>query len=175
MPELGEIRKGGEVGHKLLYTKLIWDACPDCGKERWVNLRKGKPDTRRCRSCEGRRRFGEKSGGWKGGHNIRADGYIRVKIYPDDFFYPMANSMGYVMEHRLVVAKALNRCLLPWEIVHHKGKKYPLGSVENKQDNRYPENLEIVRGNGRHNTQIDKMLKQLLKENTELKARLQSC
>lgn len=24
MPELGEIRKGGEIGHKLLYTKLIW-------------------------------------------------------------------------------------------------------------------------------------------------------
>ena len=56
----------------------------------------------------------------------------------------MANSGGYVPEHRLIVAKALGRCLHSWEIVHHKHTKYPAGSIEDKQDNRYPENLQLV-------------------------------
>ena len=28
--------------------------------------------------------------------------------------------------------------------VHHKHTKYPAGSIEDKQDNRYPENLQLV-------------------------------
>jgi len=51
---------------------------------------------------------------------------------------------SYVYEHRLVVAKRLGRCLHSWEIVHHKGAKYPKGSRENRSDNRYPENLQLV-------------------------------
>jgi len=67
-----------------------------------------------------------------------------IRLPRDDFFYPMTGSNGYVFEHRLVVAKALGRCLHLWEIVHHKGAKYPKGSREDKADNRYPENLQLV-------------------------------
>jgi len=147
MPQLGEIRTAQEAGFKG-WTKRIWSACEKCGKERWVILKRdGNPKFRMCRKCCGSlilgRASGEKHGQWKGGR-FSQQGYVMVRVYPDDFFYPMASKSGYVLEHRLVVAKALGRCLQRWELVHHKGVKYPKGSVENKQDNRYPENLQLV-------------------------------
>ena len=87
--------------------------------------------------------IGEAHPRWKGGRWKTSHGYINRKLYPDDFFYPMANSNGYVPEHRLVMAQYLNRCLLRWETVHHKGTKYPSGSTDNRQDNR-TENLELL-------------------------------
>ena len=74
---------------------------------------------------------------WQGGRYIDKDGYVLVLVDRDDFFAPMRASNGYVREHRLIVAKALNRCLLPWEVVHHK-------TGYSKDDNRYPETLELI-------------------------------
>ena len=140
MPEIGEIRKGDKLGYKDASHYFQWLACPDCGKERWVLLKNGKPKFILCDGCSKRSRHSH----WR---QITKEGYIRVRIYPGDFFYPMADKLGRVMEHRLVVAKALGRCLQPWEIVHHKGVKFPQDSMENKQDNRYPENLGLTTNN----------------------------
>lgn len=149
MPEIGEIRKTST------YNKQIWIACETCGKERWVVLKKGKPASVICRECAGRslasrfplRRIrGEQHYGWKGGRYKHEDGYIEVRVYPDDFFYPMANQRGYVLEHRLVMAKKLGRCLQPWEMVHHKGIRHT--GIKNRADN-LEDNLELTI-NGAH-------------------------
>lgn len=181
MPEIGEVRRAQQVGKKGA-ANYIWAGCIDCGKERWVQLVKGQPASLRCHSCglktpecfrkasESRR--GQKSPRWNGGRK-KSHGYILIKLYPDDFFYPMINRSGYVAEHRLVVAKALGRCLHSWEIVHHKHTKYPAGSIEDKQDNRYPENLQLIQ-EMQHNqlTHLENKIKRLQEENRALKAEL---
>lgn len=135
MPKLGEIRKGEEIGYKGTH-RYIWHACIDCGKERWERLYGDIPKYLRCYSCnmlKRRNRRGENHPQWKGGRLKTEQGYIEVLLQPDDFFYPMAKKDGYVLEHRLIVAKHLGRCLQPWERVHHKGIRY-IG-IENKSDN----------------------------------------
>lgn len=151
MAQIGESRKGIEVGFKT-HGKVIWSACEVCGRERWVQSCWGQPKNVRCGSCTQLAK--------KGGRIVGRGGYIFIYIRPDDFFYPMAIGAktqwgGYVPEHRLVVAKALGRCLQSWELVHHKGTKYPQSSIENKQDNRYPENLELTL-RGHHILEHDK-------------------
>ncbi len=154
MPKVGEIQRGKEIGKlkntRDKYGKFIWHACIACGKERWVILRKGKPKLK-CHACavvapehrakESLSHRGEKSSWWKGGRFTTISGYVEIWLSPDDFFYPMAKKKGYVLEHRLVMAKALGRCLHSWEIVHHKGIR--IRGKENKSDNLI-DNLQLV-------------------------------
>jgi len=130
MPKLGEIRKGMEAGYKN-NTNLIWHACIYCGKERWVEFLGGKPRSLGC-SCR-HRLLGEKNHCWKGGRKRDRQGYIQLKLPPDDFFYSMMNKSGYVLEHRLVMAKYLGRNLHLWEIVHHKNHFRDDNRIENLQ------------------------------------------
>ena len=165
---LGEIKRAKEIWVERLWKaassancKYIWAACQQCGKERWTAfiVSKQEPRHKLCNSCthkksprcieirrciKARRDYkGLNNPAWRGGRHTKS-GYIEVYLPADNFFHSMATKGGYVKEHRLVVAKSLGRCLHSWEIVHHKHAKYPAGSVEDKQDNRYPENLQLV-------------------------------
>ncbi|KKN78493.1 hypothetical protein LCGC14_0350250 [marine sediment metagenome] len=161
MPQIGDTKRAREIGKWFKKgtgskgTKYIWYACEDCGRERWVAVVKGKPSYLFCRYCvrKGKRfddvlrkklslcNSGANNRRWKGGRSGTTSGYIMVKVHPDDFFLPMATKDCYIMEHRLVMAKHLNRCLLPWEIVHHKNGI--------RDDNRL-ENLELLPTNKQH-------------------------
>lgn len=68
---------------------------------------------------------------WKGGRWLTTGGYISLLRHD----HPLADSCGYVLEHRLVVEPSLGRTLLPSEVVHHTNGI--------KDDNRI-ENLEIM-------------------------------
>lgn len=79
-------------------------------------------------------------GGKRSEHRSRSmteDGYWRVHLPLGDPLYQMADSLGYVYEHRLVMALHLGRLLLPAETVHHK---------DGDRANNLPENLEVRTG-----------------------------
>lgn len=121
------------------------DNCPECGDELW-RLRDYVGHL--CKKCSdkhaGLKRSGSKNYNWNGGRAVNRYGYVEVVIRKDSPYFSMARKhKNTVLEHRLVVAKTLGRCLLEWEVVHHKGVHYPENSPENKQDNS-PENLELV-------------------------------
>lgn len=88
---------------------------------------------------------------WNGGRIVYGSGYVDIWIRSNDPFHSMIRNDwgcgGYIREHRLVMAKHLKRPLESWEQIHHKGMKYPLGSREDKQDNRI-ENLELIENLG---------------------------
>lgn len=117
----------------------IWVACPECGKERWMAEGWVKRHGSRCHKCASKSgedavRWG--TGGYGGGRTKSSDGYIMVRLYPDDPLYPMIWKRNHmVYEHRLVMARHLGRLLVPGEVVHH------INGI--KDDNRI-ENLKLV-------------------------------
>jgi hypothetical protein len=140
-PEVNDIRRGQELGRKSRSSKYIWHACIKCGKQRWVQFIHGLPLKSMCPSCSlkiaalksTKKHLGERHHRWKGGKITDPDCYIMVRLQPADFFYPMAYRGGYVLEHRLVMAQHLGRCLHPWEIVHHKNHIRDDNRIENLQ------------------------------------------
>ncbi|MFI7072053.1 HNH endonuclease [Micromonospora sediminicola] len=79
---------------------------------------------------------GEQHPSWKGGVTL-IHGYRAVKVSRDDPLASMRIDQGYVLEHRLVMARALGRPLGKHETVHHING--------DKRDNRL-ENLQLRQG-----------------------------
>jgi hypothetical protein len=142
MPIVGEISKAIKIGRKGRH-KYIWHSCIDCGKERWVMLYNGEPESLRCISCSvkgenspnyGKHIYGEESPHWNGGRK-KHEGYILIWTDKNTPFISMRNFQGYIYEHRLIMAKNLSRPLNNDEFVHHIN--------EIKNDNRI-ENLMLL-------------------------------
>ncbi len=90
-------------------------------------------------------RYGKESPRWKGGQKKHDLGYIYI-WKPE---HPFATKQKYVRRSRLIMEKMIGRYLKPEERVHHKGTKYPISSIENKQDDR-PENLKLFATESKH-------------------------
>lgn len=179
--KIGEIAKGCEVGVGKTSHKAMWCACADCGVERWVLLRKGKPQSERCHPCGAKHaaakrrgtRMGPRASNWRGGRQVLRNGYVMVTLSPDDPYAAMGSAKRHraVYEHRYVMAKHLGRLLEPWEEVHHKN--------HDKQDNRI-ENLEVhskadhAFGHAQARLYIQRIA-ELEAEIQELRARITEC
>lgn len=79
---------------------------------------------------------GEGAPNWKGGRQRNGEGYVRVLA---DGFPEMADTRGFVLEHRLVMARHLGRPLTRHETVHH---------INGKRDDNRLDNLQLR--NGQH-------------------------
>jgi len=79
---------------------------------------------------------------WAGGRKIRKDGYVLVAVenhpYPADC---KASGTCYVLEHRLVMERHLNRILDPVEVVHH---------IDFNPSNNDISNLRLYASNAEH-------------------------
>jgi len=151
----------------------VQESCPQCGKKIW------RPKAysnlgRRCRSC-----ISKEIGNKRIAGRVRTTGgYISIKLKPTDFFYPMAGRNGRVLEHRLVMAKALGRCLHPWEIVHHKNHIRDDNRIENLQlvgDNRHKQITVLEARIARLERKVEeqgKLIKLLRWENKQLRSKV---
>lgn len=155
MPEIGDTSTTTRLGLPTkMRCRVVWSACPECGREKWVPL---KWDGHLCVPCNARLVFGPKGQAairgskrpaqsegqrgaqnrmWRGGRHVMGRGYVCAWVAPDDALgQAMAQRGGrYVLEHRLVMARAIGRPLKPYEEVHHRN---------GRRDDNHIENLEL--------------------------------
>jgi hypothetical protein len=84
-----------------------------------------------------RRPVGPNHGSWRGGRIKMDGGYVGIQVGPDHELASMRNRMGYVSEHRLVMARKLGHALKRTDVVHY---------INGVRDDNRPENLELWTG-----------------------------
>ena len=87
---------------------------------------------------------GSRNPAWKGGVTYwrKAGNYPPIKyVRAPEWALPMARKDGYIMEHRLIMARMAGRLLTRQEVVHHR---------DHEPTNNAPSNLELWPSNGSH-------------------------
>lgn len=132
-PKVGDIRLGRAIG-KPKQGRFIWLPCNYCGEARWVPVaaKTGKVHggSILCRKCVGK---GGRLSTRSNGVMYTGEGYRAVKNYKGSPYHKMANKANYILEHRLIMAKHIGRCLYPWEVVHHINGDRLDNRIENLQ------------------------------------------
>lgn len=117
------------AANNIKTNKPNWLCKCDCGKKTIVASNALLNNATKSCGCKQYKK-GKDSIFWKGGRQKNKDGYILVHGPDND----MANSHGYVFEHRLVMSRKIGRSLFKNETVHHING--------NRSDNRI-KNLEL--------------------------------
>lgn len=151
--ELAAVVKPSQVGRRPNVTCVLCSA-PMYRKPNRLAVGAGKYCSRACRNrahiaqCRGpnprKAVKGAKNSAWKGGvtYRKRRGNYVSVRYVrcPPDLI-AMARADGYVMDHRLVMARWVRRALSRMEVVHHLDHD-PLNNVQT--------NLELWPDNRSH-------------------------
>lgn len=109
---------------RVLGIDPYYRPCDQCGTQFRVRpsdvtkakARGGNPPRFCTRACRDLSYRGPGNPKWRGGQTTTADGYI-YELAPR---HPYATADGYVMQHRLVMERAIGRFLEPTEEVHHR-------------------------------------------------------
>lgn len=132
------IKKGEHLSKKTEFTKGFtpWNKgkgkrfkliCEEC-KKTFEVVPNRKDKAKYCSiKCARVKTTGAGNNFWKGGKIKISTGYIKV-LCKD---HPYADSLGYVMEHRLVMEKHMGRYLSPKEVVHHIDHNVSNNSLDN--------------------------------------------
>ena len=107
----------------------------------------GKTLSKTTRKKIGDAERGSNNPNWKGGRSRHTNGYMYRRV--NNHLYALKH--GYVLEHRLVMEKAIGRYLRPEEVVHH------INGI--KDDNRL-ENLMLFKNaaeHARHHNKLNKI------------------
>lgn len=136
-------------------TLLEWIECPICKEKRWVKVEHNKVIALYCHKCGGAKKEGV----------ISKQGYREIWTPPTSPFAKMRNARRRIAEHRLVMAKYLNRCLKTYEVVHH---------IDHDKLNNDITNLKLISSNGPHLaiTILENKVKRLKKKNQLLKEKI---
>lgn len=130
---------------------IIEYRCKNCKAERTAIIFTDPDDfAPLCPDCRvirgGQKNKGPAYGMWSGGRIKHSGGYVYIHVKAlstdeQELFRDMADSKGYILEHRLVAARELGRPLTDKEIAHHKNS--------DKADNR-PDNIGVFADMGKH-------------------------
>lgn len=101
MVVIGEIQNGKDIGYKTS-MKFMWCACVGCGKERWVMMVKGKPETDKCVTC------------CKTGKKIVYHGNIQNGAKEGDIKTPRELGFSNKTKNKYIYAKCHNCDNLRW-------------------------------------------------------------
>lgn len=130
----------GKLSSKTLTTS-VEKTCEHCGQNFKVKPSHYESRKTCSRECRKKRKdgyvkylvgkTGENCANWRGGRYVNKYGYVMI-YKPEN---PMANSRGYVREHRYVMSEHMGRYLTDEEEVHH---------IDGNKQNNDITNLQIL-------------------------------
>jgi len=162
-------KRASELGKPVRKNRDPWyypHSCSCCGEPTWHQKKDLHRVCKKCAYIARRTMSGANHPNWKGGRYYHEDGYVLIHVPPDSPYRPMGHKTGYILEHRLIIAQHLGRCLLDEEVVHHING--------DKQDNQIG-NLELLPNDASHlpyiflQQKIEKLENQATNQQTKIK------